>query len=76
MALTSDNSRGSWLAHGCDGCCHPAEWDNASLKESVSIANQIIVDHKETIKKILEMTDSKINDLSRENENLRNLLGK
>lgn len=46
-----EENRNAWLVHGCDGCCQYDEWEIQSLKESVEIANQIIIQHKEYIRK-------------------------
>lgn len=44
----------SWDVHGCDGCCGDFEWRETTLQESVEIANQIILDHKNFIREILK----------------------
>lgn len=44
-----EENRNAWLVHGCDGCCNSTEWQIQSLKESVEIANQIIIQHKKYI---------------------------
>lgn len=52
-----EETRDAWLVHGCDGCCNSAEWQLQSLKESVEIANQIIVDHKRALRETREKLD-------------------
>ena len=47
MKRTTDQE--SWSVHGCDGCCHDDQWQLASLRESVEIANQIIVNGHQTL---------------------------
>ncbi len=42
----------SWDIHGCDGCCGSDEWQISTLRTSVEIANQIILDHKQRIDKL------------------------
>lgn len=49
----------TWDIHGCDGCCGDTEWQIYSLQESVRIANQIILDHKNA----LTLERAKVSDL-------------
>lgn len=55
MALLSGASRKSnpFMVHGCDGCCSSTEWQLASLRQSVTIANDILLKHKQFIKTIM-----------------------
>lgn len=46
--------RDAWMIHGCDGCCNSAEWQLESLRNSVEIANQIIIEHKEYLELMKE----------------------
>lgn len=57
MAIQYKHSRedNPWLVHGCDGCCSDTEWKIDTLKASVKIANDIIMQHKEEIKKLMHL---------------------
>lgn len=48
-----------WGVHGCDGCCSDSEWQIETLKESVRIANQIIVNGQEYVNKLNEQLRSR-----------------
>lgn len=48
------DTRDTWMVHGCDGCCQDSEWIISTLTESVEIANQIIIQHKEVINILTE----------------------
>lgn len=56
MALSSGASRGGnpFMIHGCDGCCGSTEWQLASLRQSVTIANDLLLQHKQFIKTIMD----------------------
>lgn len=47
--VTGDDT---WHIHNCDGCCADHEWEIATLRESIKIANDLILYHKTYIQKI------------------------
>lgn len=35
---------GTWMSHGCDGCCGSVEWQLADLREGVHRANELLIE--------------------------------
>ena len=35
---------GTWMSHGCDGCCRSTEWQLADLREGVHRANELLIE--------------------------------
>lgn len=35
---------GTWMSHGCDGCCGSTEWQLADLREGVHRANELLIE--------------------------------
>jgi len=64
MALSSGAPRGDnpFMVHGCDGCCGSTEWQLASLRQSVTIANEIILEHKRLIETIREIYEGDVDE--------------
>jgi len=50
------------MVHGCDGCCGSTEWQLASLRQSVTIANEIILEHKRLIETIREIYEGDVDE--------------
>lgn len=58
-AVSREELQHSWMIHGCDGCCQKWGWGEASMRESIRIANDIIMQHKDIINALLgERLDS------------------
>jgi len=53
---TLEEYREHWLDHYCcpEKCCEDPEWQVQTCRESVTIANGLIMDHKEKIKQLTE----------------------
>jgi len=49
--MNKQTDQDGWGIHGCDGCCHDKDWQLASLRDSVVIANDLIIQHQEYIKR-------------------------
>ena len=51
-SIIEGTDQDGWGIHGCDGCCHVKDWQLASLRDSVVIANDLIIQHQEYIKRL------------------------
>jgi hypothetical protein len=49
-----EESAGTWLVHGCDGCCSSPEWQIHDLSRGVEIANDMILSQHQIIQEAFE----------------------
>jgi hypothetical protein len=46
-----EGAKGSWGTHGCCGCCRTDEWQRADALEGLKIANELLYQARERIRK-------------------------